>query len=54
VLLDAHGGVEKFANDGVLSRGMPVAIEIGQITASAAAATDLVGVPATRLSPRRR
>ena len=54
VPLDAPGGVEKFANDGILSRDMPVAIGIGQITASAAAATDLVGLLATRLSPRRR
>ena len=52
--LDPPGEVGKFANDGILSQDMWVAIEIRQITAIAAAATDLVGLLATRLSPRRR
>ena len=54
VPLDPPGEVGKFANDGILSQDMWVAIEIRQITASAATATDLVGLLATRLSPRRR
>jgi hypothetical protein len=54
VPLGPPGEAGKFANDGILSRDMPVAIEIRQITASAATATDLVGLLATRLSPRRR